>query len=292
MRNHLSLCVSLFALAWLSMSTMATEDANSVVSNNWMAMDQEEDLPLDHRNLRLPPLELPPQLRLLNDPGSNGGTFDVTPVFNQTNTPLDPDSTCEGFNDPSTGLNCVCKQSGKLDVFVDCLYLNLLCANDNTTCFKQRFTSILDAETSPRNGVDPFLASRVTSCAQQVEKETATPVGSYGEACVEIQPVGKPGVFNESVICGAILDGIPCKSCRQCSNNEMVQISVDCCNSKADAYMTCATVSSTGAITPFFDPPGTHKNCVPSGSEMAYDNLFYSSWIAGVMTLAMALMMM
>lgn len=293
MRNHSSRFASAFALAFFLITAAAIEDANNVVAEGtWVDMDREEDLPLEHRKLRLTPLELPPQLRLLNDPGSNGGTFDVTPVFNQTNTPLDPDTTCKGFNDPSTGLNCVCSQSGKLDVFVDCDYLNLLCASDNTTCYRQRFTSILDAETSPRNGVDPFLASRVTSCAQQVTKETATPVGPYGEACVEIQPVGQPGSFNESVICGASLDGKICRSCRQCNNNEMVQISVDCCNSKADAYMTCATVGSGGGITPVFDPPGTHKNCVPSGSDMVYLNYYSSSWIGGIMTMMMGLLMM
>lgn len=84
--------------------------------------------------------------------------------------------------------------------------------------------------------------------------------------CVEIQPK-IPGFFNESIRCGASLNGKLCKGCSQCtasgnSLNGSTTITVDCCNVVKDAKQTCGYVAAdSGFVLPVFDAPGTHKGC-------------------------------
>ena len=98
--------------------------------------------------------------------------------------------------------------------------------------------------------------------------------------CVEIQP-RIAGFFNESIRCGASVDGRLCRGCSQCTASSTSQghsdpllagnttITIDCCNVWKDGRQTCGYVQpNTGFVLPYFDPPGTHKGCNGCGASM------------------------
>mmetsp|Transcript_19836 Transcript_19836/g.25539 ORF Transcript_19836/g.25539 Transcript_19836/m.25539 type:complete len:335 (-) Transcript_19836:142-1146(-) len=200
----------------------------------------------------------------------------VDPVFDQTGTPLNVVTTCAAYNDAG-GFDCVCERSGTVDVFIDCDILNLPCLSDNSTCFQQRFTSILDGTYSPRDGSSGLKASRMSTCTKEYEGDYSgifpdvapgtfrTP--RFGEVCVDIEPLDltKPGVFNGTIVCGASMDGNLCNPCVQCkeANSNTTSISIDCSNVVANARVNCAIVDqATGITLPFFDFQGTDSGGV------------------------------
>mmetsp|Transcript_8884 Transcript_8884/g.24603 ORF Transcript_8884/g.24603 Transcript_8884/m.24603 type:complete len:293 (+) Transcript_8884:173-1051(+) len=182
--------------------------------------------------------------------------------------PLDVGQVCRGYNtNPDNNLDCRCRRSGQFDVFADCQILDDRCTIDQTICWKQRFTTILDGASAA--GRETVPASRMTTCTTRITTEPNQT--AFGEVCVEVQPRNGAGVFGETVICGASLNGQLCKACYPCSNLDdgRTHITVDCCNAQTDAKASCTLVEpTTGIVLPVFDIAGTHRDCVKSGAAV------------------------
>lgn len=189
--------------------------------------------------------------------------------FLQTNsssvTPLNVNLICSAYN---TVYNCSCARSGKLDAYIECNTNRPFCRSDNSTCWVQRFTTILDAMAVQSNQNVPSKV--LTTCTKQIDfsPKLNRSVVSL-ETCIEVQPQ-RSGVFNESLLCGAAVDSKLCNSCKRCpsqSGDNTSKITVDCCNVAKDAYMTCGVVTNNGLSTPIWDPAGSHPSCKGSNAH-------------------------
>ena len=163
-------------------------------------------------------------------------------------------------------------------------------ANRMTTCTTQ-WDTIHKVGVTPPNQTDiENMTDTVIEATDKLAEDAADAlddkedgdepiiVGDYSlthKTCVEIQP-NTPGLFNETIRCGASVNGHLCRSCTQCSASSRpvnltepgkTTITIDCCNAYKNAKQTCGVVHSESGITlPVFDPPGTHKGCNGSGA--------------------------
>mmetsp|Transcript_27001 Transcript_27001/g.50922 ORF Transcript_27001/g.50922 Transcript_27001/m.50922 type:complete len:223 (+) Transcript_27001:109-777(+) len=165
-------------------------------------------------------------------------------------------------------LSCECERSGAMSVLLNCNQTLPSCTLGNETCIYVRFETVMDPITPNTQG-SPYI----TTCTDWVTEERRL------ETCIEIIP-DTVGRYNESIECGASLDGKVCKSCSKCEGYDYPAISVDCTNVQDKAEMTCGNVTEIGLAVLVFDEglPQPEESAASSmGAMFALGSLLMSS---------------